>query len=44
MASIFYRQLRYEESICFPQDKIRLDQYGKSHRIAHKVTFQEVQT
>jgi hypothetical protein len=43
MASIFYHKLRNEKSICFHQDKKRLDQCGKSHQIAHKVSFQELQ-
>jgi len=44
MASVSYRQLKYEESIYFHQDKIRLNQYDKNRQIAHKVAFQEVQT
>ena len=44
MASIFCHQLKYEGSVYYHQDKIHLNQHGKNHRIAHKVTFQEVQT
>jgi hypothetical protein len=44
MASVSYRPLRYEESVYFHQDKIRLNQCDKNRQIAHKAAFQEAQT